>query len=241
MSVIPTLFSVLLLLLSPLAPFFAEAAGGGIVKGTVSSQNGIRLEGARVEIEGVARTETDRTGHFLFQNIPAGFYKIEISKRGFPTVNRALLVKSDRVHSLEFILPGTAALSPTSQITAVPFIRQGNALLVRGRIAGRGEVTLLLDTGATFCVISVHLADELRLLHRSDGTSVTVQTPSGPLKAALVSLPSLGVGDFEEREIETLIQDLRGWGDVEGILGLSFLNRFRYAIDPEANELILRR
>ena len=215
--------------------------GGGIVKGTVLSQNGIRLEGARVEIEGVARTETDRTGHFLFQNIPAGFYKIEISKWGFPTINRALLIKPDRVHSLEFILPGTAALSPTSQITAVPFIRQGNALLVRGRIAGRGEVTLLLDTGATSCVVSVHLAEELGLRQRSDGLSVTVQTASGTLKAPLVFLSSLAIGDFEEKGIEALVLDLPGQADAEGILGLSFLNRFRYTIDSEANELILRR
>jgi clan AA aspartic protease (TIGR02281 family) len=240
MRVAPILFSVLLVLLSLSAPFFAEA-GGGIVMGTVSSQNGIRLEGAKVEIEGVARTETDGTGHFLFQNIPAGFYKIEISKRGFPTINRALLVKSDRVQSLAFILPGTAALSPTSQITAVPFIRQGNALLVRGRIAGRGEVTFLLDTGATYCSVSVHLAEEMRLLQRSDGLWVTVQTASGTLKAPLVFLPSVAIGDFEEKGIEALVHDLPGQGGVDGLLGLSFLNRFRYTIDPEASELILRR
>ncbi len=209
--------------------------------GTVSSQGGIRLEGARVEIEGVARTETDGTGHFLFPNIPAGFYKIEISKRGFPTINRALLVKPDRVQSLAFILPGTATLSPTSQITAVPFIRQGNALLVRGQIAGRGEVTLLLDTGATYCSVSVHLAEKLGLCQGSDGLWVTVQTASGTLKAPLVFLPSLAIGGFEEKGIEALVHDLPGQGDEEGTLGLSFLNRFRYTIDPGANELILRR
>jgi len=65
MRIVPTLFAVLFILLPLSAPFLAQGAGG-VVKGTVSSQNGIRLEGARVEIEGVARTETDGTGRFLF-------------------------------------------------------------------------------------------------------------------------------------------------------------------------------
>jgi len=210
--------------------------------GTVSSQNGIRLEGAKVEIEGVARTETDGTGHFLFQNIPAGFYKIEISKRGFPTINRALLVKSDRVQSLAFILPGTAALSPTSQITAVPLMGHDNALFLRVQAPGGSEMTFLLDTGATYCALSAIKANQLGVRPRPEDPRVTVTTGSGVLKAPLVVLPSLVVGGFEERDIETLIiLNHPVPGDLEGILGLSFLNRFRYTIDPEASELILRR
>ena len=63
------------------------------------------------------------------------------------------------------------------------------------------------------------------------------RNPEGP-----PGFPSFfAIGDFEEKGIEVLVLDLPGQADAEGILGLSFLNRFRYTIDSEANELILRR
>ena len=243
MRVAPILFSVLLVLLSLSAPFFAEA-GGGVVKGTVSSQNGIRLEGAKVQIEGVARTETDHGGRFLFPSVPAGFYKIEASKKGFPTINRALLVKPDRVQSLDIVLPGVAAPSSTSssQMTTVPLMGHDNALFLRVQVPGGSEMTFLLDTGATYCALSARKANQLGVRPRPEDPRVTVTTGSGVLKAPLVVLPSLVVGGFEERDIETLIiLNHPVPGDLEGILGLSFLNRFRFTIDPEASELILRR
>jgi clan AA aspartic protease (TIGR02281 family) len=241
MRAAPILFSVLLVLLSLSAPFFAEA-GGGVVKGTVSSQNGIRLEGAKVEIEGVASTETDRTGHFLFSSVPAGFYKIEASKKGFPTINRALLVKPDRVQSLDFVLPEMAAPSSSSQMTTVPLMGHDNALFLRVQVPGGSEMTFLLDTGATYCALSARKANQLGVRPRPEDPRVTVTTGSGVLKAPLVLLPSLVVGGLEERDIETLIiLNHPVPGDLEGILGLSFLNRFRFTIDPEASELILRR
>ena len=241
MRIVPTLFAVLFILLPLSAPFLAQGAGG-VVKGTtVFSQNGIRLEGAKGELEGVARTETDGGGRFLFSSVPAGFYKIEASKKGFPTNNRALLVKPDRVQSLDIILPGTATPSLSAQTTVVPLMRQGAAIFVRVRIPGNMDAIFLVDTGATYSTLSIHLAEQIGLRQRSDGLSVTVQTASGTLKAPLVFLPSLAIGDFEEKGIEALILDLPSGGDEEGILGLSFLNRFRYTIDPGANELILRR
>jgi clan AA aspartic protease (TIGR02281 family) len=216
--------------------------GGGMVKGTVSSQNGIRLEGAKVEIEGVARTETDHGGHFFFSSVPAGFYKIEVSKKGFPTTNRALLVKPDRVQSMVIVLPGVATPSPSSQVTTVPLMGHGNTLFLRVSIPGGSEMIFLLDTGATYCALSATKANHLGVRPGSEDPNVSVMTMSGVLTAPLVMLPSLAVGGFEEREVETLIiPDHPIPGDVEGILGLSFLNRFRFTVDPEEGELILRR
>ena len=51
MSIYPILFSLLIALFSLSPPPLVEGAGG-VVKGTVSSQNGIRLEEVRVEIDG---------------------------------------------------------------------------------------------------------------------------------------------------------------------------------------------
>jgi hypothetical protein len=96
-----------------------------------------------------------------------------------------------------------------------------------------------------------HGSDLFYSLHSSGGTNRAApegggflgdgpdrfRNPEGPL----VFLPSLAIGDFEEKGIEALILDLPSGGNEEGILGLSFLNRFRYTIDPGANELILRR
>jgi len=231
--IIPTL----LLLISP----YGAEGGGGVVRGTVSSQNGIRLDAAMVEIEGVARTQTDLTGHFLFADVPAGFYKIVVSKVGFPTINRALLVKPDRIQFLEIVLPGVASPSLDSQVTAVPIARRGSAILVRAWLSPNTEITLLLDTGATYSAISSSVAERLGLRPKPDQPRLTVMTASGSLKAPLIVLPSLRIGEFEAREVEALVLDLPGGEGVQGILGLSFLNRFRFTVNPEEGELILRR
>jgi clan AA aspartic protease (TIGR02281 family) len=219
----------------------AAEAGGGLVRGTVSSQNGIRLEAVVVEIEGVARTQTDPTGHFHFSEIPAGFYKIVISKAGFPTVNRALLVKSDRAQFLEIVLPGVAAYPPDSQVTAIPLIHRGSAVLVQAQLAPHTEVRLLLDTGATFCAISTSVAKRLGLRPKPGQAPLKIMTPSGAFFAPLVILPSLKVGGLEARDVEALIWDPPGIREQEGTLGLSFLNRFQFMVNPQAGELILRK
>ncbi|MDH7499945.1 MAG: TIGR02281 family clan AA aspartic protease [candidate division NC10 bacterium] len=211
------------------------------MKGTVSSQNGIRLEAALVEIEGVARVQTDSTGHFFFHQVPAGFYKIVVSKAGFPTINRALLVKPDRTQFLEIILPGTATLSPEAQVTAVPLLRRGSVMLVAAHLCRSTKILLLLDTGATYSAISTSVAEQVGLRPQPGDPQVTVMTASGALKAPLILLPSLMVGGFEAKEVEALILDLPGGGGVQGILGLSFLNRFRFSVNPQEEELVLQR
>jgi len=233
-------FLILSALLLLAYPGGAEG-GGGAVKGTVSSQNGIRLEAALVEIEGVARMQTDLTGHFFFPDVPAGFYKIVISKAGFPTINRALLVKPDRIQFLEIILPGVASPPPGARMTAVPLMRRGSVILVRAHLSPSTEAILLLDTGATYSAISASVAEQLGLRPAPGQPQVTVMTASGTLKAPLIILPSLKVGGFEAKDVEALILDLPGGGEVQGVLGLSFLNRFRFAVNPEEGELVLQR
>jgi aspartyl protease family protein len=126
-------------------------------------------------------------------------------------------------------------------MTAVPLARVGSAILVRAQLSPNTEVTLLLDTGATYSAISLSAAEKLGLRPKPDQPRVTVITASGTLQAPLIILPSVKIGALEAREVEALVLDLPGGEQVQGVLGLSFLNRFRFSVHPEEGELILRR
>ena len=62
-------------------------------------------------------------------------------------------------------------------------MRQGAAIFVRVRIPGNMDAIFLVDTGATYSTLSIHLAEQIGLRPRAEGSWETVQTASGTLKA----------------------------------------------------------
>ena len=70
------------------------------------------------------------------------------------------------------------------------------------------------------------------------GSFATVQTANGAVRAPVVRLRTLELGTNRVSDVQAIVHDALG-PQVDGILGLNFLNRFRYAIDPERRELSL--
>ncbi len=84
-------WAVIFLLLAVLATPVgtrAQVANTGSVLGVVSDSSGAVLEGSRVTLVGVETgasqtTQTDATGSFNFPIVPAGAYRLEVTKSGF--------------------------------------------------------------------------------------------------------------------------------------------------------------
>jgi aspartyl protease family protein len=96
---------------------------------------------------------------------------------------------------------------------------------LNGRVQGR----FLLDTGATWCAVTARTAARLRLPHV--GEQVQMQTAGGLVPMPLVRIGSVEVGGRRARAVQAVIlpEDL---GDLDGVIGMNFLNEFVYAIDP---------
>jgi len=133
----------------------------------------------------------------------------------------------------------TAERKPTRVV--VEFERHGSAILVKAVLNNRLTGEFVIDTGATYTVISRAVAAELGITPSSSATQVTLQTANGKVAAPLVQVSSIKVGELEVRDVVTAVQDITDAPSIAGLLGLSFLNRFRITVDASKGHLILER
>lgn len=108
---------------------------------------------------------------------------------------------------------------------------------VRATVNGRLHGLFLLDTGATFCVLT---PDAARRLGITPGEQrVLLHTANGVVAAPLVELGTVEIGGNRAQGVEAVIQPAVD-GPLDGIIGLTFLNRFSYSIVPSRHVLRLR-
>lgn len=135
---------------------------------------------------------------------------------------------------------GVSAVAPAAEWsrseTEVLLESTGHSWIVKATINGRLSGRFLLDTGATFCVLTTAAAKRLRL--QPGGESVTLRTAGGLVQASRVELASVQVGSTRAAGVAAVVQDAVD-EPLDGIIGLSFLNRFSYAIVPARRVLRL--
>ena len=113
----------------------------------------------------------------------------------------------------------------------------GRILTVRATLNGSVEGLFLLDTGATYCVISQSIARRLAL--KTNGDRVTVVTANGQMSVPLVTIRYFDLGSNRARDVKAVVHDSVA-PPLDGILGLSYLNHFAYVIDARQRIVRLR-
>jgi clan AA aspartic protease (TIGR02281 family) len=212
----------------------------GAVSGLVQAQNGVPLEGADVSLEGHDRTATDSQGRFTFSRVSPGNYRLSVRKSGFPEGTRAFMVRAGANEQLVITLSGYAEPpAATAGEAKVPLIRHGNVFLLRALLNARRQAIFILDTGASLTTISTAVAQELGIPFGPGYPSRTIRTASGTVEAYIVSVESIQVGGLEARDVQVAILDLPGAGQVVGLLGNTFLSRFRVQLDAAQSLLTL--
>ena len=104
---------------------------------------------------------------------------------------------------------------------------------------GTRTARFLVDTGATFCVISPALAEELYIVVSPDTPTVKLITGNGVISGRRVSIPTVRVGDVEATDVDAVVVQTLQRGE-EGILGLSCLARYAVTLDSSRGLLHLR-
>jgi aspartyl protease family protein len=99
-------------------------------------------------------------------------------------------------------------------------------------------VRFLVDTGATFCMISPALASTLGIDPGPRPEMMRIHALSGMTTGPLVSVPSVRLGDAEARNVAAVIHAIPP--GMDGILGNTFLSRFTVTLDAERSMLTLR-
>ena len=96
---------------------------------------------------------------------------------------------------------------------------------------GMRVVDALVDTGATYCIISPEDAHTLGYnLFRAN--HVPIVTAGGIIQAPILKLHKIEALTRSRKAVKTLVKDLSD-GGIQAILGWSFLDRFTLKIDPK--------
>jgi len=119
--------------------------------------------------------------------------------------------------------------------------KEGNLLYVVAKLNRHLKTRLALDTGASTVQISSKVA-KLLDLNLNKGEITTCELADGSLiSATLVTLDEITIGRVKVKDVETVIIEDETKIPSNGLLGMSFLERFNFSIDTERNLLILKR
>jgi clan AA aspartic protease (TIGR02281 family) len=147
-----------------------------------------------------------------------------------------------RMQGQERSRPGTAKpAAPELTKASVPFERHGQVVVVEAVLNKKTAAKLVVDTGATFTMISAATAKELNLDYSQTPRTMPFQTANGIIQAPLTDLESITVGGIEIKNLTTAIHDAVPNANVAGLLGLNFLSNFRMDIDTTKGLLHLER
>jgi predicted aspartyl protease len=96
----------------------------------------------------------------------------------------------------------------------------------------------LVDTGSSVTVVSPRLAAEVGIAVTAGGSPVELHTLGGRTAGPAAVVASLRVGDLELRDAPVVLHDPGPAFD--GILGNTFLGRYRVTVDADQRQLQLR-
>jgi len=157
--------------------------------------------------------------------------------------DRALDMLSYILYDAEYGEKATAIYQKISSRDAsaaqsnIPLIKSGSQFLVNAKINNAIPLKLLIDTGASITSIDRNI---LAKIPSTFGSQVKgeLRTVNGTITTTFVKLDALAVGDVSVQNIETAGIDSLG-EDIDGLLGMDFLSRFKFSIDQESRVLYL--
>jgi clan AA aspartic protease (TIGR02281 family) len=128
---------------------------------------------------------------------------------------------------------------------SVSVVRQKGHIVVTALLDKKVTAVLLMDTGATYVSLSEKIWKKLKKTGSGDeGDSVELILADGKkVTGKLGRLSSLTVQGVEARDVDVVIipEDNGQENVVDGLLGMSFLNRFNFKVDQNKGSLLLEK
>jgi len=119
----------------------------------------------------------------------------------------------------------------------VDLVRSGEVSFTEVLLNKRIKQYLIVDTGASFTVISREAVKELGITIDENTPIIPITTASSVMFNPLVTLRSIRVGEAEVENVDVLVHDLPGHS--AGLLGNSFLNKFKVVLDSVNGKMTL--
>lgn len=125
-------------------------------------------------------------------------------------------------------------LSPSKKERVISLIPQNdNSFAVPALINQKSIGTFLIDTGASYTVITPRLAKKLNITVTDDLPKVKILTVNGVVQAPLVTIDTLTIGGMEVKNVKALIQPLGDDVLLAGLLGMNVFQGMDIAIKQD--------
>ena len=137
-------------------------------------------------------------------------------------------------------LQSSERLSPGFDETVVPLEQTGGVWIARVEFNDLHPAKLIVDTGATFTTISEDLAFDAGIQHVSGNSRVNLFTAGGKVQAEMGVAQKIRVGNAGRRDVRVVIHTIPNLPEgIDGLLGLSFFDRFLVNLDQSTSTLHL--
>lgn len=126
----------------------------------------------------------------------------------------------------------------------VELAQESGHIFVEALLNKKVSVQLLLDTGASWVLLSNNIAKKLDIDINDKEGIVQLQLADGrKINARYTLLEHISVQGIEAENVEAaiLLEDVAGMAFKDGLLGMSFLNRFNFKVDQNKKHLILEK
>jgi clan AA aspartic protease (TIGR02281 family) len=121
----------------------------------------------------------------------------------------------------------------------IPLIPSGGGnFLVEVVLNNRVKAVLMVDTGASLLTISDKVAKRMGVRFGSDSPQIPFTTAGGVVWMPMLAVDNLKVGGASGEWVEASISDQLG--ELDGLLGMSFLGDYRVEMDKARSQMTLR-
>jgi len=112
---------------------------------------------------------------------------------------------------------------------SAPPIGRLRPIIVEALLNRQVSAALMLDTGATYTVLTKQTASDLGIIRLERLPKHSFLTPGGPIQSPVTTLKSIRVGTAEAQDVAVAI-DAEGHLPI-GLLGMTFMRHFKVTVD----------
>lgn len=212
--------------------FLVSLSFAGTFADVISLKNGRNIEGLVVAEDKNSVQLDVGSGIVTFKMTDI----LEVHKTGF---EESSLIRKKWLNNK---LKAEAAIAEReSQPRKIEIEQNKGHITIDALLNGKVKANLLLDTGATYVVISAKVAQKLGINLKKEKKELLLQVADGrKVKAKLITLKSIKIEEVQADNVEAaVIFSQTGMGD--GVIGMSFLKLYNFKVDYAKNKLILEK
>jgi len=137
-------------------------------------------------------------------------------------------------------MPTSGSVTAGSEDSIIPLERQAGVWIAQVEFNDLHQAKLIVDTGATFTTISEDLAFDAGIQSDPHNPNIQLYTGGGNVQAKIGIAPRIRVGNAGRDNVRVVIHTIPNLPEgIDGLLGLSFFDRFMVRLDHSQRQLHL--